>query len=140
MSELELALRLIIAVVLGSLIGLERELAHRPAGLRTHALVCLGSCLFTVISIYNFSMDTKVVAAIVTGIGFIGAGNIIATRGQVRGITTAASLWSVAGVGIAVGVGSYILATVTAFLVILILQFRRLENPQKAPRRKGPIF
>jgi len=125
MSELELALRLIIAVVLGSLIGLERELAHRPAGLRTHALVCLGSCLFTVISIYNFSMDTKVVAAIVTGIGFIGAGNIIATRGQVRGITTAASLWSVAGVGIAVGVGSYILGTVTAFLV---LQFYNLES------------
>ena len=140
MSELELALRLIIAVVLGSLIGLERELAHRPAGLRTHALVCLGSCLFTVISIYNFSMDTKVVAAIVTGIGFIGAGNIIATRGQVRGITTAASLWSVAGVGIAVGVGSYILGTVTAFLVIAILQFRKLEKPQKAPRRKGPIL
>ena len=140
MPELELALRLIIAVVLGSLIGFERELAHRPAGLRTHALVCLGSCLFTVISIYNFSMDTKVVAAIVTGIGFIGAGNIIATRGQIRGITTAASLWSVAGVGIAVGVGSYILATVTAFLVILILQFRRLEKTQKAPRRKGPIF
>lgn len=140
MSELELALRLIIAVVLGSLIGLERELARRPAGLRTHALVCLGACLFTVISIYNFSMDTKVVAAIVTGIGFIGAGNIIATRGQIRGITTAASLWAVAGVGIAVGVGSYILGTVTAFLVILILQFRRLEKPQKAPKRKGPIL
>jgi putative Mg2+ transporter-C (MgtC) family protein len=140
MSELELALRLIIAVVLGSLIGLERELARRPAGLRTHALVCLGACLFTAVSVYSFSMDAKIAAAIVTGIGFIGAGNIIATRGQIRGITTAASLWAVAGVGIAVGVGSYVLSTVATFLAIVILQFRRLEKPQRAYRRKGPIF
>lgn len=140
MSELELALRLVIAVVLGSLIGLERELARRPAGLRTHALVCLGSCLFTVISVHSFSMDAKIAAAIVTGIGFIGAGNIIATRGHIRGITTAASLWAVAGIGIAVGVGSYILSTVTTFLAVVILRFKRSEKPQRAYKRKGPIF
>lgn len=140
MSELELALRLIIAVVLGSLIGLERELARRPAGLRTNALVCLGSCLFTVISVHSFSMDARIAAAIVTGIGFIGAGNIIATRGHIRGITTAASLWAVAGIGIAVGVGSYILGTVTTLLVVAILRFKRLEKPPRAYKRKGPIF
>ncbi len=111
--------RLLVAVVLGILVGVEREISHRPAGgyhlLRTHALVSLGACLFTVISIQHFDVDpARIAAGIVAGIGFIGAGSIIAEKGHVQGITTAASLWCVAAIGLAVGVGAYVLAVVSA--------------------------
>jgi putative Mg2+ transporter-C (MgtC) family protein len=125
----ETILRLIISAFLGALIGLEREMSHRPAGLRTHMLVSVGSCLFTLVSIYSFSLDpARVAASIVTGIGFIGAGSIIAGRGHVQGLTTAASLWVVAGVGLAAGAGSYFLASVASIVIFLILQLKRVER------------
>jgi putative Mg2+ transporter-C (MgtC) family protein len=103
--ELELAARLAVGLVLGAVIGFERELHRQPAGFRTHSLVALGSALFTIISAYGFagsSVDpTRIAAQIVSGIGFIGAGTILQHRGNIRGLTTAASLWSVAAIGMA---------------------------------------
>ena len=126
--DLEIILRLLVSIVLGALVGYERELTHKPAGLRTHMLVSLGACLFTVIAITQFSSDSaRIISGIVTGIGFIGAGSIIA-KGRVQGITTAASIWVVAGVGIASGIGAYLFAAVTAILVFVILEFKRFEK------------
>jgi len=134
MLPVEMIVRLLLAVVLGILVGVEREISHRPAGLRTHALVSLGACLFTVISIDYFDMDpARVAAGIVTGIGFIGAGSIIAEKGRVQGITTAASLWCVAAIGLATGAGAYVLAVVSTVLVFGILWLKRAE---KTPQEK----
>ena len=122
--------RLLLAVVLGILVGVEREIVHKPAGLRTHALVSLGACLFTVVSIDYFDVDpARIAAGIVTGIGFIGAGSIIAEKGHVQGVTTAASLWCVASIGLAVGVGAYVLAVVSSALVFGVLWLRKAEKP-----------
>ena len=118
--------RLFAAVLLGSFIGYERERTGKPAGLRTHAMVCLGAALFTIISIYGFApgADTSRVAAmIVSGIGFLGAGAILHERGGVQGLTTAASLWVTAAVGMAVGVGMVLMSLATAALVFLVLRF-----------------
>ncbi len=122
--------RLLLAVVLGILVGVEREIVHKPAGLRTHALVSLGACLFTIISIQHFDVDpARIAAGIVAGIGFIGAGSIIAEKGHVQGVTTASSLWCVAAVGLAVGVGAYVLAVVSSALVFGVLWLRKAEKP-----------
>ena len=129
MLELELILRLVISAALGALVGLERELTHRPAGLRTHMLVSLGACLFTVIIFSSLqSYQGSALAGILTGIGFIGAGSIIGTRGHVQGITTAASLWVVAAIGFATGTGDYPLALAAAIIVFIILQLRKVEK------------
>jgi len=90
-------------------------------------LVCLGSCLFTIVSLYEFGMDpARIAAGIVTGIGFIGAGTIIAEQDKVIGITTAASLWVTAAIGLTVGVGNYILAAIATLLVFLVLSSRMI--------------
>jgi len=129
MLETELIVRLLISALLGALVGLEREMTHRPAGLRTHMLVSLGACLFTIIIFSSVETNqAPALAGILTGIGFIGAGSIIATRGQVQGITTAASLWAVAAIGFATGTGNYILALIAAVLVFIVLQLRRVEK------------
>ncbi len=129
-------LSLILAVLLGGIIGIEREITHKPAGLRTHMLVCMGSCLFTIISVHEFNVDpARLAAGIVTGIGFIGAGAIIAERERVVGITTAASLWVTAAIGLTVGVGNYLLASLATLLVFIILSsrliFRKLRMRAK---------
>jgi putative Mg2+ transporter-C (MgtC) family protein len=128
---LEVSLRLVIAAVLTGLIGLERELRERSAGLRTHMLVGLGSALFTLVSAYAwtdfvFSREggtlfdpTRIAAQIVTGIGFLGAGAIIRQGLSVRGLTTAAGLWVVAAIGMAVGAGYYWAALVATGLVLV---------------------
>lgn len=121
-------LRLIVAVLLGAVVGIERELTDKPAGLRTHMLVSLGSCLFTIVSVYEFQMDpARIAAGIVAGIGFIGAGTILSERDRVIGITTAASLWVTAAIGLSIGVGNYVLSLVTAALVVLILFMRKIR-------------
>jgi|YelNatPaOPRAMG01_1025707.scaffolds.fasta_scaffold05870_9 putative Mg2+ transporter-C (MgtC) family protein len=132
----ETFLSLILAVLLGGVIGIEREITHKPAGLRTHMLVCLGSCLFTIISVHEFNVDpARLAAGIVTGIGFIGAGAIIAERERVVGITTAASLWVTAAIGLTMGVGNYLLASLATLLVFIILSsrliFRKLRMRAK---------
>ncbi len=121
-----LFLRLIIAVALGSAIGYERARKGKPAGVRTHGMVCLGAALFTVVSLYGFGNpnDTaRVAAQIVTGIGFLGAGAILHEHGSVQGLTTAASLWVTAAIGLAVGTGMVLLSLATAILVFLLLRF-----------------
>jgi putative Mg2+ transporter-C (MgtC) family protein len=118
---LETFLNLLLAVTLGAIVGVEREMTHKPAGLRTHMLVSLGACLFTVVSI-GFSFDpARIAAGIVAGIGFIGAGAIWAEKDKVKGITTAASLWATAAIGLTAGVGDYPLAIVVTVLVVIIL-------------------
>jgi putative Mg2+ transporter-C (MgtC) family protein len=134
LSPGEALLRLGVALVLGTVVGLERERGERAAGMRTHALVCLGSALITLVSAYGFTdflsspgvrIDpSRVAAQIVSGIGFLGAGTIILRREVVRGLTTAAGLWVVAGIGMAVGAGLYlasVAATVGALLILAIL-------------------
>ncbi|HEY7599060.1 MAG TPA: MgtC/SapB family protein [Candidatus Limnocylindrales bacterium] len=123
--QLELAARLAVALALGAVIGFERELGRRPAGFRTHSLVALGSALFTIVSAYAFTGPTvdptRVAAQIVTGIGFVGAGTILHYRGSIRGLTTAASLWSAAAVGMAAGAGMLVMAAVGTLLILIVL-------------------
>ena len=118
--------RLLIAVVLGALVGYERERAGKPAGVRTHGMVSLGAALFAVVSMHGFGTtdDTaRVAAQIVTGIGFIGAGAILHDRGGVHGLTSAASLWVTAALGLAAGVGMVVISVGTTLLVFLLLRF-----------------
>ncbi len=132
MIETELIIRLLVSAGLGAIVGFEREITHRPAGLRTHMLVSLGAGLFTIIIFSSVqAYQASALAGILTGIGFIGAGSIIATRGHVQGITTAASLWTVAAIGFATGTGNYSLAIVAAILVFIILQLRKVEKKLK---------
>jgi len=133
-TDAELALRLAAALVLGGAIGLERELSGQVAGLRTHMMVALGSCLFGLVSAYGFDdfigpradtnlqVDvTRVASNIVTGVGFLGGGAILKSGASVKGLTTAASLWVTAAVGLALAFGSLMLAAVTTFLLVFAL-------------------
>lgn len=112
---------LLLAVALGAIVGIEREHAHRPAGLRTHMLVSLGSCLFTIVSSSFSAQPAQVAGGIVAGIGFIGAGTIWAERDKVKGITTAASLWATAAIGLTTGLGDFPLALAATLLVLVVL-------------------
>lgn len=141
LSHNVIMLRLTISVILGSLIGLERQMHRRSAGLRTHILVSLGSCLIMLTSLYVFDIykeiatvdPSRIAAGVITGIGFLGAGAIIRAGEGVRGLTTAASLWVVAAIGMAVGIGFYqasLYATLIALVVLFVLRFieRALDN------------
>ncbi|MCK4730402.1 MAG: MgtC/SapB family protein [Candidatus Aenigmarchaeota archaeon] len=121
LMSLELVVQFLLAIILGGTIGIEREKSHKPAGIRTHMLVALGACLFTASSIV-FGVDTgRIAAGIVTGIGFIGAGTIIGSKGNIKGITTAASLWTTSAVGLMIGMGEYFAGIVATLLVLFIL-------------------
>jgi putative Mg2+ transporter-C (MgtC) family protein len=122
-DELELMARLVLAAVLGGFMGLERELRGYPAGIRTLALVTVGSTLFTEVS-QLMGGDDRVAAQIVTGIGFIGAGLFFREGYTVRGITTAATIWAAAAVGMAIGIQLYIVAVGGAILVFAVLEAR----------------
>ncbi len=133
--DFELIIRLLLSIVLGALIGYEREITHKPAGLRTHIFVCMGACLFTISSFFLVpesqltNVDTtRIASGIVAGISFIGAGSIIATRGDVKGLTTAANLWVIAAIGLMVGLGNYILPILSAIIVFFILRLGRMEK------------
>ncbi len=124
-AELLGALRILLAAVLGAAIGYQREKTHKPAGLRTHILISTGAALFTVISGIAFAGGdpSRIAAGVVTGIGFLGAGTILHRTRFVEGLTTAASIWVVAAIGMAAGSGLYILsviATVISFVVLLL--------------------
>jgi putative Mg2+ transporter-C (MgtC) family protein len=132
LAPADIVIRLGCAAVLGSAVGLDRERLEWAAGLRTHMLVCVGSALMMIVSAFGFAdvlgtpnvvLDpSRIAAQVVSGIGFLGAGTILLSRQQVvRGLTTAASLWTVAGVGLAVGGGMYLAATSATALTILIL-------------------
>ncbi len=122
--ELEMILRLLLAAALGAIIGYQRERAGKLAGLRTHVLICVGAALFTVTSIYGFGTDdtARVAAGVVAGIGFLGAGAIIrGGEGIVAGLTTAATIWAVAAIGLAAGAGLYLVSAVTAAIILIVL-------------------
>jgi len=120
-----IAFRLLLSLLLGSLVGLEREINNHPAGFRTHILVCVGASLITMVSMFAFDAGdpSRVAAQIVSGIGFLGAGTIMREGTTIRGLTTAASLWTVAGVGMAIGSGFYLGAVLTTVFVIVVLFF-----------------
>ena len=123
-TEIVMALRLLLAAALGAVIGYQRERAQKPAGLRTHTLISTGAALFTIASIYGFGIaadPSRLAAGIVTGIGFLGAGAVIRTREHVVGLTTAATIWVVAAIGLAAGAGLYIISTITTAIVLIIL-------------------
>ena len=142
-SELEIVLRLVLAVVLGGVIGYNRSRQNKPAGLRTMALISLGSAAFTLIGIEaviqltllqsgtesltsgissSINLDSsRIIAGIVGGVGFLGAGTIIQARGRVQGMTSAASIWVTSTIGVSVGLGLYLLATTITFIAFLVL-------------------
>ena len=144
--ELTMVLRLIVAAILGGIVGMERGSGDRPAGFRTHILVCVGSALFMLVSIYGFDdiapvttnleddigtrRDTaRIAAQVVSGIGFLGAGTILHEGLTIKGLTTAASLWIVSAIGLAVGSGMYLLSTVATILTLMTLvTFRTWEK------------
>jgi putative Mg2+ transporter-C (MgtC) family protein len=146
-------LRLLVALILGAVVGLERERQERAAGLRTVTMVSLGSCLFTIVGAYGFpnTDPSRVAAQIVTGIGFLGAGTIFLRKDLVRGLTTAATIWAVAAIGMAAGTSQYIVALFTTLLILSVLMVlkpiekRFFKRPSEAlvsvvvPRGEGEI-
>ena len=148
--NLDFLIRLFVAVILGFSLGLERELTNKYAGLRTHILVCLGACVFTLLSIYGFPTfaegdnvileqatgvrDTaRVAAQILTGIGFIGAGTVLRNGSMVFGLTTAATLWIAASIGMACGAGMFDVAVISTILSIAVLTIIRVFERQILP-------
>jgi putative Mg2+ transporter-C (MgtC) family protein len=123
MPPVEELLRLLLAAGLGGIIGVEREMRHKPAGLRTNMLITLGSALFTMASIQFAGGGTtdRVAAQIVTGVGFLGGGAILRDGGNVHGLTTAATIWVNAGVGMAAGAGHYAMAIIATFVTLIVL-------------------
>jgi putative Mg2+ transporter-C (MgtC) family protein len=140
MPTFDLVVRLLLAAALGAAIGLEREIHGKPAGLRTNILVAVGAALFTIMSIQIPGTTTpdRVAAQIVTGIGFLGAGAIVQSRGSIHGMTTAATIWVNAAVGMTAGAGRYALASeATAITVIVLAALVPLESyfERRAERR-----
>lgn len=148
--NLDFVIRIAAAIILGFLLGLERELTNKYAGLRTHILVCLGACIFTIVSIYGFPTfadgdnvivhqatgirDTgRVAAQIVTGIGFIGAGTVLRNGPIIIGLTTAATLWISAAIGMTCGVGMFDVAVVTTLLAVAVLTIIRVFEKKFIP-------
>ena len=137
-------LRIIASVIIGGLIGLERGLKHRPAGLRTYMVVCLGACLVMltnhyVFQVYSVGDPVRMGAQVVNGMGFLGAGTIIVTRrNQIKGLTTAAGLWASAGVGLALGIGFYEAAIVAALAVFIVMTL--LQKMDNKMHRKAKVL
>ena len=142
-NTIEIITRLFFSIIIGGLIGYEREFKNRPAGFRTHILVCIGATVISMIQLYTVQQTTDMIiknpqlasamkadigrlgAQVITGIGFLGAGTIIHEKGSVKGLTTAASIWVVACIGLAIGLGYYILSvlsTISVFVVLVILK------------------
>lgn len=139
MKQYEVVIRLLLAVLVGGIIGYEREYKHMPAGFRTHILVCIGAAVTSIIQMYAIQETSIMIiqhpelaaaiktdigrlgAQVITGVGFLGAGTIIHEKGSVKGLTTAASIWAVACIGLAVGLGYYFLSVSATILVFLVL-------------------
>lgn len=151
LSEIELVARLCLAALLGGAIGFERERLSWAAGLRTHMLVCVSSCLIMIVSAYGFNdvlardhvgLDpSRVAAQVVSGIGFLGAGSILLRGEVVRGLTTAASLWAVAAVGLATGGGLYVAAVAgTAIILFILAGIKPLEQRYFSSRQRRELL
>jgi len=131
---------MLVSALLGTVLGWERQVGRKPAGLRTHTLVCLGSTLFILTARHAASVfdagvwdPTRIVHGIVTGVGFLGAGSILRHEGAVLGLTTAASIWIVAAIGAAVGVQAYTLAVVGTVLALIVLRFYSVVDRWLSP-------
>ncbi len=132
-SDLEMSIRLLVAALCGAGVGYQREHANKAAGFRTHILVALGSALFTEVSLFGFgdhADPARVAAQVVVGIGFIGAGAILHSRAAVTGLTTAASIWVTAAVGMSAGVGMYFVTLLTTAIVLVVLQIQKHREVQ----------
>ena len=149
-SQVELVSRLLVAAALGSAIGFERERLSWAAGLRTHMLVCVGACLLMIVSAFGFAdilgtpnvtLDpSRIAAQVVSGIGFLGAGAILMRGEIIRGLTTAASLWSVAAIGLAIGGGLYTLAIAATLIILVILAgIKPLEKRYFSSRQRREL-
>ncbi|HPT38913.1 MAG TPA: MgtC/SapB family protein [Candidatus Omnitrophota bacterium] len=145
-TDLQMVMRLLVTLILSGFIGLERQVHRRDAGLRTHILVALGSCLIMLTSLYVFDIykdqvaldPARIAAGVVTGIGFLGAGAIMRESDGIRGLTTAASLWVAAGIGLAVGVGFIKIAAFATLLVWFVLYLLRyVETPLSKEGKHG---
>lgn len=136
MDIIEVVLKLVLAIALGGLIGLEREASQKPAGFRTNILVCVGSAMMMMLSVMIIqnkggTTDTlvRMAAGVITGIGFLGAGTILHARGTIAGLTTASTIWVVAGLGLVIGAGYYVPAIIfTALTMATLVLFRRVEE------------
>ncbi|NMM63822.1 MgtC/SapB family protein [Clostridium sp. P21] len=147
MKIYEVVARLLLAIIIGGLIGYEREYKNRPAGFRTHILVCIGACVISMIQLYDVEKTVEMIvknpqlgsalkadigrigAQVVSGVGFLGAGTILHEKGSVKGLTTAASLWVVACIGLAVGLGYYVLSILsTVAVVIALVSLKKFES------------
>lgn len=146
-TYLSIALRILAAVVIGGVLGLERGLKNRPAGLRTYMLVCTGACLIMLTNQYIFQVfgsgdPVRMGAQVVSGIGFLGGGTIIVTRhSRIKGLTTAAGLWAAAGVGLALGIGFYEAAVIggcAIFVVMTLLQ--RMDNKMHSKTKRMDVY
>lgn len=144
LTPFEIMMRLLLAALLGSIVGLERQKLYKAAGLRTHMLVCVGAALIMIVSAYGFNevlgreatvLDpSRVAAQVVSGIGFLGAGIIIFRRDVVTGLTTAAGIWAIAAVGLAVGGGLYLASICTTLIILFVVVLLR---PLEAKLRRG---
>ena len=146
-TYLAVAVRIVAAVIIGGLLGLERGMKNRPAGLRTYMLVCVGACLIMLTNQYIYQVfgtgdPVRMGAQVVSGIGFLGAGTIVVTRrNQIKGLTTAAGLWTAAGVGLALGIGFYeaaLVGGIAMFFVITVLQ--RMDNNMHRKSRQMEVY
>ncbi len=143
--DMEILIRIVVSIILGSIIGFEREITNKSAGLRTQILVCLGSCIFTILSIYGFSTavtlyplgdPARIAAQIITGIGFIGAGTVLRQGLTVTGLTTASTLWIAAAIGMACGCGKLDIAIVCTVLAVVVLVLIRIIEFKLMPKNQ----
>ena len=143
--DMEILIRIVVSIILGSIIGFEREITNKSAGLRTQILVCLGSCIFNILSIYGFSTavtlyplgdPARIAAQIITGIGFIGAGTVLRQGLTVTGLTTASTLWIAAAIGMACGCGKLDIAIVCTVLAVVVLVLIRIIEFKLMPKNQ----
>ena len=130
MQTIQIIIDLVLAALFGGVIGLERQQAKQFAGLRTHMLICLGAALITMLSVQGFSEPTspaRIIANIIVAAGFIGAGTVIAARGEIHGLTTASSVWVVAAIGMAISLHFYAAAVTALLITLAVLELWRLE-------------
>lgn len=138
LAIIETSLRVLLALVTAAAVGLERELAAQPAGLRTHVLLGLGAALFTIAGVQFFGGDpTRVAAQVASGVGFLGAGAILQERFRVRGLTTAASLWVTAALGVAAGAGAYVAVGTVTVVSLIVLTLLKWVEREFLPRQRG---
>ncbi len=147
LSFLSIVIRISLAFALGGIVGIERGIKNRPAGLRTYMLVCLGSCIVMILSqyvhlLYGSGDPSRMGAQVISGIGFLGAGTIIVTKqNQIRGLTTAAGLWSSACMGLAIGIGFYELAAVGGMAILMVLTIMQsIDNLMRKKIRSIEIY